>query len=72
LLAPDPQQRLLFLILMVGGQDVFCLRRLQPTTLESSCRKKLIAGTKSWSDKQLGNLCKLCTDFEHRVSQSQN
>ncbi len=40
LLAPDLQERLLFLIRIVGGRDVLCLRRLQPIALESDWRKQ--------------------------------
>ncbi len=40
LLAPDLQERLLFLIRIVGGRDTFCLRRLQPIALESDWRKQ--------------------------------
>jgi hypothetical protein len=40
LLAPDLQERLLFLIRFVGGRDAFCLRRLQPIALESDWRKQ--------------------------------
>ncbi len=40
LLAPDLQERLLFLIRIGGGRDTFCLRRLQPIALESDWRKQ--------------------------------
>lgn len=40
LLAPDLQERLLFLIRIVGGRDVLCLRSLQPIALESDWRKQ--------------------------------
>jgi hypothetical protein len=40
LLAPDLQERLLFLIRIVGGRDVLCLRRLQSIALESDWRKQ--------------------------------
>ncbi len=40
LLAPDLQERLLFLIRIVGGRDALCLRRLQPIALESDWRKQ--------------------------------
>jgi hypothetical protein len=40
LLAPDLQERLLFLIRIVGGRDVLCLRRLQPIALESDWHKQ--------------------------------
>jgi hypothetical protein len=40
LLAPDLQERLLFLIRIVGGRDALSLRRLQPITLESDWRKQ--------------------------------
>ena len=38
LLAPDLQERLLFLIRIVGGRDALCLRRLQSIALESDWR----------------------------------
>ncbi len=41
LLAPDLQERLLFLIRIVGGRGALCLRSLQPITLESDWRKQL-------------------------------
>ncbi|MEQ1828428.1 MAG: hypothetical protein ABL921_20875 [Pirellula sp.] len=40
LLAPDLQERLLFLIRIVGGRDVLCLRRIQPIALEPDWRKQ--------------------------------
>lgn len=40
LLAPDLQERLLFLTRTVGGPDTLCLRRLQPITLKSDWRKQ--------------------------------
>ena len=40
LLAPDLQERLLFLIRIVGGRDALCLRSLQPIALESDWRKQ--------------------------------
>ncbi len=40
LLAPDLQERLLFLIRIVGGRDTLCLRSLQPIALESDWRKQ--------------------------------
>jgi hypothetical protein len=40
LLAPDLQERLLFLIRIVGGRDALCLRRLQSIALESDWRKQ--------------------------------
>jgi len=40
LLAPDLQERLLFLIRIVGGRDVLSLRRLQPIALESDWQKQ--------------------------------
>ena len=40
LLAPDLQERLLFLIRIVGGRNALCLRSLQPIALESDWRKQ--------------------------------
>ncbi len=40
LLAPDLQERLLFLIRIVGGRDALCFRSLQPIALESDWRKQ--------------------------------
>ncbi len=40
LLAPDLQERLLFLIRIVGGRDALCLRSLQPIALESDWREQ--------------------------------
>lgn len=40
LLAPDLQERLLFLIRIVGGRDALCLRSLQPIALETDWRKQ--------------------------------
>jgi hypothetical protein len=40
LLAPDLQERLLFLIRIVGGRDALGLRSLQPIALESDWRKQ--------------------------------
>ena len=40
LLAPDLQERLLFLIRIVGGRDALRLRSLQPIALESDWRKQ--------------------------------
>lgn len=47
LLAPDLQERLLFLIRIVGGRDVLCLRRLQPIALESDWQKQRTKWTDS-------------------------
>ena len=40
LLAPDLQERLLFLIRIVGGRDALCLRSLQPIALEFDWSKQ--------------------------------
>ena len=46
LLAPDLQERLLFLIRIVGGRDVLSLRQLQAIALESDWRKQRT----NWTD----------------------